>query len=631
MAPTTVRRSPYKDLLQPALQRRFISTVLFLIAIVYIQAVYLSSWDSFFWTWFPLGPTGVRAVLLLVCGLIIIILRISQYHVGLRTADSAFANFAKHALQFQTAETAVSYTVSAYIFSQLYLWSLPKEAGLEWITYFAPDRARLNEKAIYFTAHILILGLVQAWTHLSNDVDRLSLGVVKAKKNGTGGGAGEAEDKVPIYAKLWSIIKPLAMTAFNRALYALAVSGIVYPFFLRSIVWRVMVFFLRPIYNLPRTNMLPVSLPFSLWSIVRCFTASLLLLLLWSAANTAFSILLAKEPLKDGKPLTNDSRDPNGSLLNGLKSKKLPIQGFALWELAFIARDFPDRRKAIYEDIDRKDGPMWSHVYTICLKVLKDMESRIDSFGKPAQPAAPPAVATLAPKQRTTAPPSDEPIFIRTPPKKSFRAEVEKGLSQVVTAPGQKSQLSPIAKKALTTTKQQLLSAQKEVTGSDDPQGLLQDLALWVVKYPFGWPFRHEYNRRLTICVLGTPYGEASIIMNAAFALGQLAVHSLAEDKYGNVQRDIAAIIRTLTTATRKLETFKDTLGTHWTDVDSKRECPEVEVILETLRETLASVVEAFGPYARDLRLTLTDMRLAREAAGVERGHDFLPSSAVMG
>lgn len=44
-----------------------------------------------------------------------------------------------------------------------------------------------------------------------------------------------------------------------------------------------------------------------------------------------------------------------------------------MWELAFIARDYESRRKAIYEDIDRKDGTMWSQVYAICLDIMKGM------------------------------------------------------------------------------------------------------------------------------------------------------------------------------------------------------------------------------------------------------------------
>jgi nucleoporin NDC1 len=50
--------------------------------------------------------------------------------------------------------------------------------------------------------------------------------------------------------------------------------------------------------------------------------AGTLICLLWSFSNAAFSFWLAKEPIKNGQPLTTESKDPNGSLLNGLKSKK---------------------------------------------------------------------------------------------------------------------------------------------------------------------------------------------------------------------------------------------------------------------------------------------------------------------
>lgn len=43
---------------------------------------------------------------------------------------------------------------------------------------------------------------------------------------------------------------------------------------------------------------------------------------LWDTCNTAFTLKMGEEPLKNERPLTNDAQDPNGSLLNGLKSKK---------------------------------------------------------------------------------------------------------------------------------------------------------------------------------------------------------------------------------------------------------------------------------------------------------------------
>ena len=72
--------------------------------------------------------------------------------------------------------------------------------------------------------------------------------------------------------------------------------------------------------------MLPPSWPIDLYLLARCVYAGTLLNFLWAVGNTAFSIFMVKEPVKNGKPLTSESKDPNGSLLNGLKSKKLSIQ-----------------------------------------------------------------------------------------------------------------------------------------------------------------------------------------------------------------------------------------------------------------------------------------------------------------
>lgn len=41
-----VRKAPYKDFLQPALQRRFLSTALVALAVAYFEAVLLSPWNS---------------------------------------------------------------------------------------------------------------------------------------------------------------------------------------------------------------------------------------------------------------------------------------------------------------------------------------------------------------------------------------------------------------------------------------------------------------------------------------------------------------------------------------------------------------------------------------------------------
>jgi nucleoporin NDC1 len=254
-------------------------------------------------------------------------------------------------------------------------------------------------------------------------------------------------------------------------------------------------------------------------------------------------------------------------------------------------------------------------MYAVCLEILKTMESRVDSYGK--APAPPPASAEqkeAEKKKRTTAPLKEDPIFVSTPQKKTILTEAEKVVGKVATAPGQPSQLSPAVKKAAEVAKDGFT----QLTGSKDPQGALKELVLKFLAYPVGQPFRREYSRQLNVTVLDAPYGEPSLYVNTINAVSLLASHSLVEDKYGNVQRDVPAIIRTFTALATKLEKFKTTLPTHWSDVSGERNSPEVDTIIESLKTGLGQLIEDFGAYARDLRLTATEMRLAKELAATK-------------
>jgi nucleoporin NDC1 len=290
-----------------------------------------------------------------------------------------------------------------------------------------------------------------------------------------------------------------------------------------------------------------------------------------------------------------------------------------MWELDYISRDFELRRKAIFEDIDRKDGPMWSQVYMICLSIVKGMESRIDDYGKaPAQLAVHDPVA-LEPRSRVAAPLKDDPIFRSKAAQKTMRGEVGKAISQVTRSPGHSpaSQLSPVAKKAFRSARDKVLSKeQQDSLSTGNVISQLEALVLQVAQWGGAdWVLRQTFRRRLTAVILGTPYAELGLYVHAINSLSLLSVHSLSEDKFGNVHRDVPTIIRTFTTLIRKLEAFKARFPFHWTDVEKDRSTPEVDRVLEALRAGLGQVISEFEPYSGDLRLTLTDVRLAKEAA----------------
>ncbi|KAM0246597.1 hypothetical protein ACHAQJ_010158 [Trichoderma viride] len=614
MAGTPTRRAPYKDTLQPALHRRFSSTASLLLAVSYIEAILLGGWNSYFWSWFPLGPVGFRTLLIFSCGLAILILRIASYHVGIKTTGSGLQTFASSLLTLRTYETAFWYSASSLLYCAIYLGTKDEETNLQWITYFSGDRARLNERPVFLACYIFTFALVQTVEHYRHDIDRLDLGSLERKQ------AAEQKSLGFVSGSLQTVLLELPMAlaeCFKLALATLPATVLIYYFFLRSFAWSWALTFLRPFYNLPKTNMLPSSWPLDIYLINRCVLAGVGLGFLWAAGNRAFSIFMVKKPLKNGNPLTSESKDPNGSLLNGLKSKKLSIQSFAMWELALTAQNYEARRHNIFNDIDRKGGPMWSQLYSICMETLKSIEAHVDAYGQPA-PHVPPEAAQIEEKQRSSAPLREDAIFTSQSKQATLRTGVEKALERLARNPGSTpaSELSPIARKTWQNAKDRVLSKeQQEAVSPDHLKGQAWELATGLIS--IGWIgdlIRQNFRTQFAAAVLGSPYAEPTLPANAAIALCQLAVHSLAEDSYGNVHRDVPSIIRTLTAIIKKVEGLKAQFPLHWTDGRGQKDCLEVDELLETLRTGLEQVVSKFEPYSTDLRLTLSDLRFAKEA-----------------
>ncbi|KAI1488908.1 nucleoporin protein Ndc1-Nup [Biscogniauxia mediterranea] len=609
MPPTVVvaRRAPYKDFLQPALQRRFAYTVLLLLGIAYFEALTWSSWNSFIWSWFPIGLPGLRTLAILGCILPTIILRIAHSHIGIRTSNSPLETLFRTLFLFSTAETILTYAVSAWLFSQTYLFSLPYEARLHWIIHHNGDRIRLNERALFYTTNLVVLGIVQGVLHLALDYDRMLLGTVKPKS--VVATNPPVPDTFSYRLGEWSPAIILRSAGVSITV-GLVNYGFLYHF-IRPTAWAWAMTIFRRFYNLPRSNIPPSGAPWSISMLSRSIWAGFLLCLLWYFGDIAFRLQLGKPPLKNGQPLTSESKDPNGSLLNGLKSKKARVSAFAMWELALIARDFEIRRKAIFEDIDRKDGPMWSQIYVICLGTVKKIEQTIDNYGKPPAPPNPEAVPPPPqPRERLVQPPKAGDVFVPPPTPTGLRPLGSPGKSPA------ESLVPGMRKKAVEMADHLMTKQQQEAFRPETISGLFQTLSVNVLRTPFVGPFFQQvFSRRLTKAVFGTPYADVSVYVNAAYSLSRLSVCSLTEDIYGNVQRDVPSIIRTFTMVIKKLEKFRDEFPVHWTDLSGSRESEEVNELLDALKDGLGELIAAFGQYSSDLRLTRADMRLAREAA----------------
>lgn len=273
------------------------------------------------WSWFPIGPAGVRTFFLFLCGLTILTLRVAQYHVGVPTSNSAFEVFLRSIFRIQTLETLVCYTLSSLLFCPVFLLSAPQTANLHLVTYHSGDRTRLNEKPIFLACYLLTSAVWATCVHMFLDQDRLVLG--RSEQEDRSKGSEDSRSSVTI---VWSELPQIFAVAMARGIIVAVANIPTYHLFQRSSAWGWSMFFLRPIYGLPRTNMLPVAWPEDFWLLCRCAYAGFLVSLIWILGNIAFSVFMVKEPLKNGKPLTAESKDPNGSLLNGLKSRRAPVQ-----------------------------------------------------------------------------------------------------------------------------------------------------------------------------------------------------------------------------------------------------------------------------------------------------------------
>jgi nucleoporin NDC1 len=274
------------------------------------------------WSWFPFGRAGIRTGLLFICAFSIFVLRVGQLHVGLRTTPSGFQTFRKYALRSQTLQTAGWYSFSAWLYCEVYIFSASADANIRWITDTRNgERPRLNERPIYLTSYLIMLALLQSWCHLYYDYDRVDMPVTKTKPESSSDQ--RAHLIVPPSTQLKTLLPTLAASAARRALFMAMAGPFIYTLAIRHTAWNWTLSLAKIFWSLPRSTALPAIAPFHYKFLIRSFAAGFLLLMMWEISNAAFSAYVAQEPLKNERPITYESRDPNGSLLTGLNGKKL--------------------------------------------------------------------------------------------------------------------------------------------------------------------------------------------------------------------------------------------------------------------------------------------------------------------
>lgn len=182
------------------------------------------------------------------------------------------------------------------------------------------ERKRLNERALYLRSHCLMLAIVQTIIHLSYDNDsiRISTSVPSFSKHSYQRFQIELPPIQRVRLELPSMLRQIATLSLFMAF-----SGpIFYAMFLRRRAWTVSMALASTFMDVPRSGKLSYIPPYHITLVLRSLISGSLLLLLWRGSNVLFSVYVGQEPLKGGEPITNETKDPNGSLISGLKAKK---------------------------------------------------------------------------------------------------------------------------------------------------------------------------------------------------------------------------------------------------------------------------------------------------------------------
>jgi nucleoporin NDC1 len=274
------------------------------------------------WIWFPFGATGIRTLMIFITALTIYVLRVAQWHVGDRQTETRAETIKKYTLRPATLATFAFYMFSSWLYCEVYIWSRPSGSKLGFTDIGrAHERVKLNERPLFLRYLYQVLAVAMSSVHLMDDFDSIEVPAMKPKKDRDEAPAAAVRTTPKPRQILVKKLTGLFATAGLISCISLVLGGMFYFVGPRHLVWDYYYSFNRIFISLSKTSKPTGVAPFLplIWGFL---VEGTFLGALWLFVNKAFDLYIAQEPLKNGQPITSESKDPNGTLLNGLKSRK---------------------------------------------------------------------------------------------------------------------------------------------------------------------------------------------------------------------------------------------------------------------------------------------------------------------
>jgi nucleoporin NDC1 len=544
----------------------------------------------------------VRSIFIYISALFVFILHVGTLKIGKRQTPSPFDTLRRTVLSLSTIQPFIWYTASALWFSEVFIWCSANDANLGWIERGGPNIPdKLNERPIYLRAVCLMLAIFQSCFFLYMDMGALRISIGRHRPESRS----SKQDTHPKVSLKQQFNENGAALVIYCALVSAGVTVVgpfIYSMTVRQWLWKFHLAFAKLFWNLSRANARATGYPpCNPFLMLRSFGLGFLLLTLWMATSIGFNLFLDQEPVKKGAPLSTGSKDPNGTLLNGLKAKRDVVKTFAFWELAAISEKYPERRKAIFADIERPGNPSWASMQNAALNVVRQISARIDAT-KPKDPPSPEKPESIG-KLPSIAPPVCEKQIVLNPSGSSTkRKQAEALIAAGAKRIGQSANpWSPPVDKVKADLYER---AQPSIAAASQWRPSLDKSAV-------GGFFVRTRERKINSVVLGTPHSNSVVIVDAISSVTKILVASLSEDAYGKVNKGVPEAVRTFTETINSIEIYVKSLGE---GIDGS-EIEDVLIIHALLRASLGELLSAFQMYLHDVGLGVSELNAANNAA----------------